>query len=547
MINIGDAAKRQQIYVVNVYTLLGFLSVTIFGVLHIFVDNSPVVGYAELLGGAAMLLILLLLKLSRSAAFARIGFLSTVLALLAVMLITGGTAGTGIFWFFVFPVSAFFLGGKHEGIWWMTALAAMILAVFLAAQSSLITLSYSPVVIRQLLVTLAVVTVGIYVYQSSREVLARQTSLSEADLAKEKIRASTVLENINEGVVTTDDQGRVMLMNQAAQKMLGWQFSELRGKKFVDLVSLMDSQGQNVDESQRPMVKALTSQTFTNYQLQYKRKNGTLFPVDVAGRPIIADGKVIGAVNTFRDITQELAIDRAKTEFVTLASHQLRTPISAIAWYSEMLLHGDAGKLKPEQKAHVNQIYHSNQRSGAMVDAMLMASMLELGNIKIKPEALDLAALSRQVIKKQKDRLLNTKQLEITEEYDRKLGPVLLDKELIKTVLHNLISNAFKYTPAGGKVAIRITKDDDKTAKVEITDSGLGIPRNQQTKVFTKLFRADNIKKNDTDGTGLGLYIVKMAVEYLGGHTTFRSSENGGTTFTITLPLHNAKDRHHAH
>lgn len=253
------------------------------------------------------------------------------------------------------------------------------------------------------------------------------------------------------------------------------------------------------------------------------------------------DDKIRGAIVTFRDTTAEHAIDRAKSEFVTLASHQLRTPISAISWVGELLLHGDAGKLKPEQAEYVQQIYHSNKRMAALVDAMLMASSLELGNLSVRPERVDLAKMCREVLEQRFNALPADKVLHVKEQYDPELPAVLFDPDIIKTILQNLVTNAFKYTATNGTVMIALKKTGDDII-IQVSDTGMGIPAKQQPKIFTKLFRADNVKKQDTDGTGLGLYIVKAAAEYVGGRLTFISQENKGSVFTVYLPAEGMHD-----
>ncbi len=203
---------------------------------------------------------------------------------------------------------------------------------------------------------------------------------------------------------------------------------------------------------------------------------------------------------------------------------------------SELLLHGDAGKLTTEQMDYIQQIYHSNKRMAALVDAMLTVSSLELGSLPVRPEPVNLAKTSREVLQVCLDTVPADKVLHIKEHYDPKLPTVSFDASIIKTILHNLVMNAFKYTPNKGDVLISITHDTDNII-IAIKDTGLGIPANQRDKMFTKLFRADNVKRKDTDGTGLGLFIVKTIAEYTGGSLSYTSEENNGSEFIVRLPL----------
>jgi PAS domain S-box-containing protein len=338
------------------------------------------------------------LRLTHNGSLARVGFLSVLMAVLLVMLVTGGTAGTGIYWFFVFPVGAFFLGGKREGVWWMLGILGMIAAVWGMAWIAAIRIPYEHTEIRQLLVSLAIVAAGIYVYQRSRETLQTETDASRVALQTANLRADSILANIDEGVVAIDAEGRVVSINPAAEAMLGWRSADLTGRAFTVHVPLLDEQGIALPVDERPLMKVLHRQTSLNDTYVYQRKDGTTFPAAITARPLVSDEKVVGAIAAFRDITEERQVDRAKSEFVTLASHQLRTPITSIAWLCEMLLHGDAGKLKEEQHTYIEQVAVSNRRSLAIVDAMLQMSTLELGDVDVVPTAMDLPVVTHEIV-----------------------------------------------------------------------------------------------------------------------------------------------------
>lgn len=434
-ISPDSADIGQRMRVMYTYAALAVLSLIVFGVLQVFTEDNARAGYLELAGASTILIILCGLKLTGNLALARFNFLLTISILLVVMLITGGTDGTGIFWFFMFPVSAFFLAGKREGVWWMTWLFIVIVGVWSAGRFAEFSLYYADIILRQLAVTLLVVSVGLYVYQSSRESWEKQAKASEQEL-----------------------------------------------RTYLRQMEAMHDK-----------------------------------------------------------------IDRAKSEFVTLASHQLRTPISVIRWCSEMLLSGDAGKLRSTQQEYVQGIYDNNQRQATIVDAMLLVSSLELGTLYIRPEPIDLPTLAKKLLKEEIKK--NKKQLVIHEDYDD-IPKLQLDTHLIRQVLRNLFSNAIKYTPSGGKIIIHINQSDEKltpksrgSIKIAVQDTGYGIPTAEQPDVFAKLFRAANIKTKDVDGTGLGLYIVKTILGQVGGRIQFTSQENEGSEFTVLLPLEGMADR----
>lgn len=533
-----------QAYVVNLYSLLAILSLGVFGLAHITIEPEHHLGMLELAGCSAIALNALALRWTRNVRLARNGFLLGELVMLVAMLGTGGTQGTGIFWFFVFPVSAFFMGGKRSGAAWTAGLGAATLALLVFAQHSEVSLAYTTVELRQMLIVLAVVSVGIYVYEQSRQTLATQTHQSQQALLAEKIRAETILENVDEGIVAVDANGVVVSVNQAAASMLGRPAAELMGRHFTEVLPAFTLKGAPVPSSQRPLQHALQTSSRADKLLAYQHKDGSLFPVAAMTRAIVVGGKAVGAIGTFRDITAEQEVERAKSEFVTLASHQLRTPVSAIAWFTEMLLHGDAGRLRDEQRDYIEQIDVSNQRSAAIIDAMLIVSSLDLGPIDVRPEPLELMPLARRLLREQVRQNAGRKKLSIIEEYNPGVPALPLDPQLTKVILQNLFSNAVKYTPAGGTITVGIALSSEKlipksrgSVAITVADTGYGIGRADQKKIFAKLFRAGNIKAKDTDGTGLGLYIVKAVLGQVGGRVRFSSQENKGSVFTVLLPL----------
>jgi signal transduction histidine kinase len=239
-------------------------------------------------------------------------------------------------------------------------------------------------------------------------------------------------------------------------------------------------------------------------------------------------------------MTKEKEIDKAKTEFVSLASHQLRTPLSTVNWYAEMLLAGDAGELGEKQKKYLDEVYRSNQRMVELVNALLDVSSLELGTFVIDPERVDICKLAENVIDEQRPQI-DMRKIRFSFSCDKNVSFMQADPKLLRMVMQNILSNAVKYTPEKGRVELNVSVDNDKQdLQIKISDTGYGIPKNQQDKIFTKLFRADNVRDKDTDGTGLGLYIVKSIVENSGGKVWFESAGgvgNKGTTFFVTLPL----------
>jgi two-component system sensor histidine kinase VicK len=171
-----------------------------------------------------------------------------------------------------------------------------------------------------------------------------------------------------------------------------------------------------------------------------------------------------------------------------------------------------------------------------LVNTLLDVSRIELGTFKIEPEPTDIIALAESVLAEQKQKI-ETKKLVLVKKFDKKVTLFQTDPKLLRMVFQNILNNAIEYTEAEGKIEFSLSFDDKKALSVKISDTGYGIPKNQQNQIFTKLFRADNIRDKGTNGTGLGLYIVKSVVENSGGKIWFSSEENKGTTFYVILPF----------
>ena len=383
----------------------------------------------------------------------------------------------------------------------------------------------------------------------ANETLAIRNLLEDLNIQKvaaetAKVKEETALLSIGDGLLATDEKGNITLINKTAENLLGLKSEEVVGKSFVDTIIVEDEKKAIVPLDKRPIKLALAGiTTNTNNSglfYYYLRKDKTRFPVAMTVTPVILNNKVIGTIEIFRDITKEKEIDRAKTEFVSLASHQLRTPLTAISWYTEMILNGDVGKVIDDQRKYLEEIYHGNRRMVELVNTLLNVSRIELGTFVIKPEPIDIIALAQTALEEQKFKI-EQRNLKITTSFDKNIPTLMADPKTFPLIFQNLLSNAVSYSLSGGKIGFSISSDKERNILIKISDTGLGIPRNQQRQIFTKLFRADNIIDKNTDGTGLGLYIVKSIVEGSGGRIWFESEEDKGSTFFISLPADGPK------
>lgn len=378
--------------------------------------------------------------------------------------------------------------------------------------------------------------------------------LATKDLEHERNTVSTlhrkdeaILSSIGEGLIALDKNGNVELVNRAALQSFGLSEEELLGKELSKVVNASQENGQKLPTEKRPILQVLKNGKVATTVLLYQRKSGVSFPARITVAPILSEGKVTGAIEVFRDITQEYALDKAKGEFVSLASHQLRTPLSAINWYAEMLLSGDAGKTNKDQTTYLREIYEGNQRMIELVNALLDVSRLELGRMANQPEPTNFVETIESVAKELQTSVV-TKKLDLKKQLVSQLPLINADPKQLRIVAQNLMSNAVKYTPDKGNVDVKLRRATNKevaAAKLNsgdyiyfsVKDTGYGIPESQRPHIFEKLFRADNVRKMDVEGTGLGLYIVKQVVEGMGGKVWFESMESLGTTFHVVLPV----------
>lgn len=364
-------------------------------------------------------------------------------------------------------------------------------------------------------------------------------NIEKQNLLETKALDEAILTSIGDGLVVINKHGEITYTNDSFEEITGWSRDEAINKVFVDLIPSENESGLKTPNQDRFISRILGGFDPIENTVDtafYVKKDGSRFPVNSLVKRIILQKELIGAVKTFRDVTREKDIDRAKTEFVSLAAHQLRTPLSAISWYTEMLLSGDAGDLLEIQKKYLEQIYQGNQRMIDMVKSFLNVSRIDMGHMTIEKKSTDISLLLKSVLEEQKQNIIS-KNLDLSLECDKEMPPIEIDPLRIRMVLQNLLSNAIKYTPINGRIAISLNSNiENKEIMLIVQDTGYGIPQADFTKIFSKMFRSSNVIERATDGTGLGLYIVKNIVEGSGGKIWFESVENQGSTFYVTFP-----------
>ena len=349
----------------------------------------------------------------------------------------------------------------------------------------------------------------------SRRAAERLAAEATKDLRKFK----QAVEGVSDLVVITDQEGTISFINKASESITGFSREGILGKNPALWGGQMDDDfykkfWKTIKIDKKPFWGNVTN----------KRKTGELYEAEINVSPIVDEnGNLLFFVGIERDLSKVKAVERMKTEFISLASHQLRTPLSAVKWFGKMLISGDAGKLNPTQSDYIKKINESNEREIKLVNSLLNVSRIESDKIEIVPGPTDLGKIVANVVTDFKFELGRGKRKMVVV-FDKKIPLLNLDEDLIRHVYSNLVSNAVHYTKTGGKITLKVFLAKN-LIMTEVKDNGIGIPKGEQKRVFEKFFRASNALKKETDGTGLGLYLSKTIIESSGGKMGFRSSE----------------------
>lgn len=361
------------------------------------------------------------------------------------------------------------------------------------------------------------------------------TNTTPGGINEEQIRVQAMFDSIGTGAVTTDENGKIERINDRALELLGYKRKDLIGKWFPQVIRARDEKKRLIEPLDRPITQSFMTGKPVNTRAYYETKQKGLIPVSINVSPIIVKDRPIGAIEVFDDVSLELEIDRMKSEFISIASHQLRTPLTAISVYSQMLVDGYKGKLNPDQLESLRTIIASTERMNKLISALLDISKLETGKINVKYSVAELDTILTIVVKELEQDAIK-KNTELVYDIDDHVFSVNTDALLIGEIYSNLLSNAIKYTPENGKIKLSL-----KAKKNEyifcIKDNGYGIPADFREKIFTKFSRAPNIQSVDPDGSGLGLYMAKEIANILKGRLWFKSNPGGkGTSFYFALP-----------
>lgn len=345
------------------------------------------------------------------------------------------------------------------------------------------------------------------------------------DITTERDRLEKILTGMAEGVIGVDEQQNIVHINQAAATLLGVSKEACIGKRIWGHI--------RIDEITQALEQALSSHAVVRTRM-HMASIGSECIVDiyVAALGTRVD-EVAGAVIVLNDISELDRLERVRRDFVANASHELKTPITAIRGFTETLL-DDHSMEEDVRQRFIEKIHEQNLRLSALVTDLITLSRLESDHSQ-RLHCFDLLEVVNQSVTCVST-ICREEQLALTVESPDK--PILIDadKQLIGQMIDNLIGNAIKYTPAGGSIVVHIEHDDAHVV-LTVSDTGIGIGPEHQQRVFERFYRIDKARSRQLGGTGLGLSIVKNIVEQHGGHVSLHSAVGRGSVFTVTLPI----------
>lgn len=347
--------------------------------------------------------------------------------------------------------------------------------------------------------------------------------------AKERV----ILESIGEGVVACDEKGVITLCNHAAARLMECEVGDVVGRKYKDVFSfVVERNGEVVKDFIAATIRK-GIMTLPTVHTMIVKGNGKKLSVSDCAAPIFDDaGKINGCVVVFHDVSKEREIDRTKSEFVSIASHQLRTPLTGIQWLTELLRRE---RLTKSGHEYLDDITANIKRLNVLVELLLNVSRIEEGSVSISPQPVEIVGFTQKAVDNLA-LLYKNKNLSFIFKPSVKKLIVTTDLGAFQNIIQAIIPNAIEYTSAGGKITIDI-KRRRSSFLVIVADTGVGIPKKDQGIIFKKFARASNAQRVKAGGMGLGLWIAKKATLLLGGKIWFESKENNGSTFFVELPM----------
>lgn len=351
---------------------------------------------------------------------------------------------------------------------------------------------------------------------------------------KKNAESDALFLSIGEGAIVTDDRGYVSRINEVALNILGFKAEDILHKWYPSTVIAEDENGRIIPNMERPITEIFLTGKPVFKRLFYRKKDGSSVPVALTVSPVSLDGRPVGAIQVFRDITEELELENSKDEFISIASHQLRTPATIVKQYLGMLMDGYVGKLTKNQLSVLGTAFEYNEHQLDTINDLLHVAQVDANKIMLVRKETDLVDLVKDVVETHQKEYA-TKNIKLSFKTDVDSLVCKIDPLHIRMTLENLLNNAYKYSSADTKVAVKL-KTTPKGVHLSVKDQGMGIESKDIPKLFQKFSRVGN-PLSGVGGTGLGLYWAKKLVLLQEGDIKVSSEPGKGTEFIIELPL----------
>ena len=374
------------------------------------------------------------------------------------------------------------------------------------------------------------------------------TSNLENRLSAVENKSDAVINAIDDGVLAISKDGNVELINPSAQQIIGWDQGDTLGLNWKSILKLVTSDGKDVEDLENPIAQSLSkNQPTHNDKLFLLTSSEKRILVSIVSSPVGTDGE--GIIVVFRDITKEKAEEREQAEFISTASHEMRTPVASIEGYLGLALNPATAHIDEKARDFITKAHESAQHLGRLFQDLLDISKVEDGRMKNNPKVINVNEFLKDIFDglatKASEKQLNYIFMPdiVGESKEKSLQPIFyanIDPDHFREVVSNLIENAIKYTPSG-EVVVNIT-GDDKQISISVKDSGIGIPAEDIPHLFQKFYRVDNSDTREIGGTGLGLYLSRRLAEAMSGNLRVESKYKEGSTFYLEIPRMNSSE-----
>ena len=374
------------------------------------------------------------------------------------------------------------------------------------------------------------------------------TSSLENKLSAVESKSDVVINAIDDGVLAISKDGNIELINPSAQQIIGWDQGDALGLNWKSVLKLVTSDGKDVEDLENPISQSLSkNQPTHNDKLFLLTSSEKRILVSIVSSPVGTDGE--GIIVVFRDITKEKAEEREQAEFISTASHEMRTPVASIEGYLGLALNPATAHIDEKARDFITKAHESAQHLGRLFQDLLDISKVEDGRMKNNPKIINVNEFLKDIFDglatKASEKQLNYIFMPdiVGESKEKSLQPIFyanIDPDHFREVVSNLIENAIKYTPSG-EVVVNVT-GDDKQISVSVKDSGIGIPAEDIPHLFQKFYRVDNSDTREIGGTGLGLYLSRRLAEAMSGNLRVESKYKEGSTFYLEIPRMSSSD-----